>query len=351
MTALKGAAIKAFIKARDKKINAVLIYGPDNGLVRERAEILAKSIVSDFSDPFNYIELTDPDLKGEPARLADEAAALSFAGGERVVRLKTSGETAAKAATTLIDGLDGGHLKANALVIIEAGDLTPRSGLRKAFEKAKAAVALPCYADGPGEVRELAIELARAEDLKFDSDALELLVSLLGDDRGVSRSEVSKLILYKGLKDQRNAPDTISLEDVQTMLVDGVGDAMDMAAAAAADGRPEDLARALHKSAMAGASSIGLLRALQRAFLRLHTAQSLVSKGDNPASAMKKLRPPVFFKEQRPFENRLRKWSLPRIDQALDMLVEAELDAKTTGAPQREIVERTALRLSHMAGR
>ena len=133
--------------------------------------------------------------------------------------------------------------------------------------------------------------------------------------------------------------------------MDGAGDAMDEAAAATADGRPEALAKALHKTATTGASPIGLLRALQRSFLRLHTAQSHVSRGDNPASAMKKLRPPVFFMEQRPFETRLRKWPLPRLEMALDMLVEAELDAKTTGAPQQEIIERTALRLSHMAGR
>ena len=78
------------------------------GWCAERADTLAKSVVADFKDPFNYIDLTDADLKTEPARLADEAAALSFAGGERVVRLKTIGEAAAKAAQTLIDGLDGG---------------------------------------------------------------------------------------------------------------------------------------------------------------------------------------------------------------------------------------------------
>ena len=66
---------------------------------------------------------------------------------------------------------------------------------------------------------------------------------------------------------------------------------------------------------------------------------------------MKRLKPPVFFIEQKPFERRLRQWPLKRLDMALDMLVEAELAAKTTGSPQREIVERTALRLSHMAGR
>ena len=34
MTALKGRDIGAFVQSRDKKVAAVLIYGPDNGLVR-----------------------------------------------------------------------------------------------------------------------------------------------------------------------------------------------------------------------------------------------------------------------------------------------------------------------------
>ena len=58
-----------------------------------------------------------------------------------------------------------GHLKPNGIVIIEAGDLSPRAGLRKAFEKAKRGVALPCYADGPADVREMAKEAAASEEL------------------------------------------------------------------------------------------------------------------------------------------------------------------------------------------
>ncbi len=351
MTTLKGASVQAFVKKRDNNIGAVLLYGPDGGLVRERGEALARSVVADFTDPFNYIELTDADLKAEPARLADEAAALSFAGGERVVRLRTAGEAAAKAAQNLIDGLDGGYLAANALVVLEAGELSPRSGLRKMFEKAKRAAALPCYADGPADIRALAIEAARSEALSFDDDALDLVVATLGEDRGVSRSEIDKLVLFKGLKEHRQGPDVITLDDVRTLLVDGVGDVMDEAAAAAADGAAAALAKALHRAASAGASPVGLLRALQRSFTRLYAAQLLVAGGAAPRDAMKKLKPPVFFAEERAFEARLQRWSLGRLRTALDLLLEAEFAAKKTGAPQRECVERAALRLSKLAQR
>lgn len=351
MAALKGRAIKDFLANRDKSVAAVLVYGPDSGLVRERADRLAKSIVDDFKDPFNYIELSEADLKEEPARLTDEAAALSFAGGERVVRLKAGGETAAKPAAALLDGLDAGHVKPNGLVLIEAGALTPRSGLRKAFEKAKRAVALPCYADGPADVRALAQSLAREEDLRFDDEALDLLVSILGDDRGLSRSEIDKLILYKGPKALRLEPQIISVQDVRASLVDGLGDAMDDVAGACADGAAASLAKALYRAASAGASPIGLMRALQRSFTRLAEARGHMDHGDSAAAAMKKLRPPVFFGEQRVFETRLAKWRSPQLAKAVRLLIDAEMDAKSTGAPQREIVERAALRLCLLAKR
>jgi len=333
MAALKGKAIKSFLAARDERIAVVLLYGPDSGLARERALLLAARVVADLKDPFNALELSDMELKEEPGRLADEIIALSFAGGERVIRLRTSGEAAVKAVQNLLDGLDSGHLKPNGMVIIEAGELTPRSGLRKAFEKAKCGVALPCYADGPADVRSLAQEAAAAEELRFDPDALDLVVAILGEDHGISRAEIDKLILYKGPSSVRKGPASISLEDVRASLVDGLGDAMDDTAGACADGAPDRLASALHKAATAGASPIGLLRAIQRQFARLKSANDHMAAGDSAASAMKKLRPPVFFAEQRAFENRLYKWRGPKVDQALRNFARLRKDFAANSEP------------------
>ncbi|MHA7872657.1 MAG: DNA polymerase III subunit delta, partial [Hyphococcus sp.] len=319
MAALKGKAIKSFLAAPPSDISAVLVYGPDSGLARERAAALARRVVEDFKDPFNYLELTDADLREEPARLVDELAALSFAGGERAIRVRTQGEGAAKAASALLDALDGGHLKPNGVVIIEAGDLTPRSGLRKAFEKAKRGAALPCYADTPADTRTMAVDMARGEDLRFDDDALDYVVSLLGEDHGVSRAELEKLLLYKGPKDIRSGPGTITLEDVSASLVDGLGDTLNDTANACADGAPARLEKALYKATSAGANPIGLLRALQRQFSRLKMAQDMTDAGDSVAAAMKKLRPPVFFAAQRAFENRLYALRGPRLYRALHL--------------------------------
>jgi DNA polymerase-3 subunit delta len=352
MTALKGKAIEDFLKDRPAAIRAVLVYGPDQGLARERAEALARRVVSDFKDPFNYIELSEADFKGEPGRLADEAAALSFTGGERVVRFRAGGEAAPPAVATLIELLESGRLKSNALVIVEGGDLSARSSLRTTFEKAKCAAALPCYVDSPAASRALAVAMAREAGLSFDDDALDLLLSLLGEDRALARSEIGKLLLYKGGDPAAaSVGGRISRADVKANLVDSAGDAADEAAAAAADGEAKELARALFRSASAGASPISSLRALWRQFQRLKEAQARIAEGQSASEAMKRLRPPVFFNEERAFAERLRRWPLSRLDEALALIIEAELAAKTTGAPQREIAERTALRVCLLTGR
>jgi len=351
MTALKGKAIETFLGRRDAGVGAVLVYGPDLGLVRERADKIAALVTPDFKDPFNYLELQDADLKGEPSRLADELCALSLMGGERVVRIRTSGEGAAAAAKIAIDGLDKGHLKANGVLIVEAGDLATSSGLRKAFEKSTTCLALPCYADTAADIRQLAVEAARAEDLKIDDDALALLVSFLGEDRGLSRAEIAKLILYKGPKAVRSGPGSITVEDVRASLVDTISDAADEAAGAAADGATARLATALHRLAGAGSSPIGTLRLAQREMTRLRTAQAMVAEGASAETAMGRLRPPVFFMEKRAFEQRLRRWSLPKIDAALEALLDAELGAKSTGLPDQEIAERALFKIAMMAGR
>ena len=86
--------VQGFLKHPDPTARAVLLYGPDGGMVRERARHLTQLIAEDPEDPFRVAELTGATLKEDPARLADEAAALCFTGGRRVIRVREAGEEA-----------------------------------------------------------------------------------------------------------------------------------------------------------------------------------------------------------------------------------------------------------------
>ena len=56
---LAPSRIAAFLQRPDPEIRAVLLYGPDEGLARERAEAVARSVCPDLKDPFR---VADPHL-------------------------------------------------------------------------------------------------------------------------------------------------------------------------------------------------------------------------------------------------------------------------------------------------
>src|SRR4051794_41092797 len=93
-----------FLQAADKAVAAVLFYGPDQGLVREPALELVTRVAGDATDPYRVVELGPAQLKDAPARLADEAAALSLTGGRRVVRLRDAGDPLAQPLANLLAG-------------------------------------------------------------------------------------------------------------------------------------------------------------------------------------------------------------------------------------------------------
>ena len=57
MTALKAGEVEAFLRRPDPRYPLVLIYGPDQGLVSERARLLARSAVENPDDPFQLIRM------------------------------------------------------------------------------------------------------------------------------------------------------------------------------------------------------------------------------------------------------------------------------------------------------
>src|SRR5260370_40512198 len=142
MVALKGAEIDKFVARPDPTRPVVLVFGPDAGLVRERAEALVRASVDDPKDPFQLARLDGDDLAGEPTRLVEEANTIPLFGGRRAVWIKAGARNFAPALEALIAAPPP-----NGRSLIEAGDLKRNAPLRAVCERAKTASALPCYPD------------------------------------------------------------------------------------------------------------------------------------------------------------------------------------------------------------
>ncbi len=338
---IAASRIEAFLREPD--VNCVLIYGPDRGLVRERARALALTVVENLNDPFRVSHLAGPAVKKDPALLADEAGALSLTGGRRVVRVEDAadGLTAAFKAY-LRDNLppvgNGG-----ALIIAEAGELTTRSSLRRLFEQAKNAASVACYGDGADDLGRVIRQSLDGHGLSVEPDAMAYLKENLGADRLVSRTELEKLALYKG------EPGTVSLEDAAACIGDSAATSLDRVVYAACGGDQRGLDLALGRVLGEGVHPVGILRAAARHLLRLHQTAGLMAKGQSADQAMRALRPPVIFFLRDPFRLQLRLWNTDRLARALDLVTEAELDCKTTGMPVDAVCGRALMRMAQAA--
>jgi DNA polymerase III subunit delta len=338
---IETRAVPGFLKKPDPAIRAILLFGPDSGLVRERAEAIGKSIVPDLADPFRVADIAPETLKDDPARLADEAAAISMMGGRRLIRVRGAGAETAIAAKNLLEDPKG-----DGLVVIEAGDLDSKNALRKLFEAAgtKNGAALPCYRDEGASLAKTIADQFAAEGVKATGDAVEWLAGRLGSDRAITRAEISKLALYAG------KGGTIALEDARALIGDSADLDLDDLARATGLGDMAALDRAFAKLDGEGGSPVMIVRAIARHFLRLQTAAGHMARGLDPDAAMGKLFPPVFWKEKDPFKTQLGRWPLPKLQAALDRLLDAEIQCKSSGAmPADLIAERCLLALAQMA--
>lgn len=332
---IAGARVDGFLRAPDPAVRAVLLYGPDSGLVRERADALARSIVPDLADPFRVADLTPALLRDDPARLADEAAALSLTGGRRVIRLRDAADASTASLKSFLDGAVG-----DALVVVEAGDLPPRSSLRKLFEGDDHAAALPCYSDEGQSLEGVIRETLRQHGQEADREALAYLLDHLGADRRLTRTELAKLALYRG------GPGRVTLDDALACIGDGAAMDQDDLALSVADGNQAAVQRLLDRLWREGVSPISVLRTVSRLFLRLHLAAGWMAQGRSVDQAVSALKPPPIFRVAPRIKGQLQRWSTERLATALDLLVTAEMDCKTTGLPAEAICGRCLTQLT-----
>jgi DNA polymerase-3 subunit delta len=334
---IKTGDADRFVAKPPKDLSAVLVFGPDQGLVRERAEALIRSVVPDLKDPFLIADLDDGVLASDPARLFDEAAAISMLGGRRVVRVRSAGNSLAKLFERFLDDPAG-----DALVVVEGGDLAKSASLPKVFLAADNAAAIVCYGDSPRDLPDVIRDTLRAEGLSIAPEALADAASRLGSDRGVTRRELEKLALYaRGSKQ-------VSLDDVRAVLGDEAEVRTDEALVAAAEGNLKNLDLALERLWVSGTSPAQIIRMALSHFQRLALARSEVEKGDSIDNAMRKLRPPIHFMRQASFKAQANIWDTARLLDACDLLLETEALTRTTAVPAETVTARALFNIAAM---
>jgi DNA polymerase-3 subunit delta len=341
MVALKSADIERFIARPDPARPITLVYGPDAGLVHERAERLIKASVDDPNDPFSLVRLNGDDLAGEPSRLVEEANTIPLFGGRRAVWVKAGSRNFAAAVEALTAAAPP-----DCRVVIEAGDLRRNAPLRAICERAKNAVALPCYVDDERTLAVLIDDEMRAAGMTISPDARAALLPLLGGDRLASRSELQKLALYA--RDRGN----VELADVMAVIADASMLALDELIDAAFAGRTGELEAQFAKTQVAGTSPGTIMSAALRQVAGLHRARlAIEADGTSPSQAVEGMQPFVHFSRKAVVEGTLRTWTSERLERAMGQLADALLETRRQPGLADAIAQRTLLSLAVNARR
>ncbi len=325
---LKPRDLPAYLK-NPAAYKAVLIYGPDEGLVRSRKDAILKTMGVSKDDPFAYNAYDSPQIADEPSLLHEGLSATTLMGDAPVIAIAQATDKITAHVKSALESIT----QPNPL-IITAGDLQKRSSLRSFFEDAKArdVASIPCYRDEGASLAQLVRSFLQARKIEASPQLITLLSEQLGNDRAVTVSELEKLDLYLGERRR------LSEDDIEKILANNQHRESSDALLDGLCGNQANFYEKYDALIAAGEQPIALLRLLGRIMQQLLDAKAMQQQDQlSPASAVERLRPFVYFKDKPRYINILSRMDMPHLLSLMCNVQDAELQIKR-GALHHELI-------------
>jgi DNA polymerase-3 subunit delta len=318
-----------------------LFHGPDES----GSHALVKALAAAAGPDAERIDLAGSDLRGDPARLADEAASISLFGGARYIVVDPAGDESIPAVEALIEAPAAGNP-----VALVAGALKPTSKLLKLALGEPAALAFASYVPEGHDADRLVADMARIEGLVVRPDLARRIADSCAGNRALIAQELTKLALYADASPESPRPidhdalDAIGAaaeEGDLTRLVDSVG-----------GGNPELLHAELLRLRSEGIEGIPLIRAVLRRMLLLTRLRSQVEAGNSIGAVMASpAAKSVFWKEKDAVGAQLGRWRSDLLAKSVGRLLEAERQVKAPGGLGAPAVDEELFAICRQAAR
>lgn len=339
--------VETFLKTPAAAVRAAVIHGRDHGLVQERGAQLAKAVTERPDDPFDSAQLTEDDLKADPARLEGELQAISMMGGRRLVRLRLIDDDGAaiRLAAEALGRHLAGELNPEAFLIIEAPALRADSPLLKAGKDHRACAVVPCYEDETGDLARLAREALAADGVGLDGEALAAFAARLPADRAVARQEIERLALFLGPGSRRQA----SLAELEGFFGVEPEASLGEAALHAFGGRLAAAQAELRRARGEGERGVAVVRAFGMHLQKLRRFALARAKGADAKAASKMAG--VFWKQEREVARQATAWTAQRLGDVQARILAADLACKRAESPDDLLAERLMFQITEDARR
>ena len=312
---IKGYQLESILKSNNEFLG-LLIYGPNEGLVRENISKISKYYTNTHEYEEQYFEGNE--LDSDPLALDSLLRTVSmFHEGKVVIVNSLKDKHAAKIESFL------SNPPSQTILIIKSENLTRSSKIRKLFESDKAYYALACYDEDAKSLIQYINKFLIENDIKLNSDVKNYLMQSLSNDRMLNQHELEKISIFCN-----SSNIDIKLEDIKYLLNDTSSKNLNKLSENVMFGNASKSSIIISKLLSEGTSPISLIRSLLNYNIRMQATKIEMKKGNTFDNAIKNLKPPVFWKDKDNFQSHCLKWPLKIIEKNLSRLFDTEISCK-----------------------
>ena len=321
---IKPYQAEAFINnlANNKSIFAVLLYGPESGLISMRRKKITTTIVDNPNDPFLVVNLCEKKLEEDKGLLADEFAAISMLGGRKLINVDGGNKITDSIKIIFNHPKKQTDFKVigDNFILISAGNLDKKSSLRKFAESSPYIATIACYEDDATTISSIIRQKFKEHNFTFDNEVIELLLGKFGKNRQIILNEIDKLFLFMG--EDRH----IATQNLQNNIADIAEISAFQLVEEFSNRNAKKTILFLEKIFNEKIEPIVIIRFLTTYFNKLLLVKNNIQNGSNLDLEMKIQS--IFFKQQSSFKKHLNIWSSNSISSLLIKLQELEIKCK-----------------------
>lgn len=281
-------------------------------------------------------------LKGDPAALVDEAAAMSLFGGKRVIWIEPASKDIEEGVAALLEGP-----VTESPVVAIAATLTKASSLLKLAEASPLAVAYASYAPEGQDAERMVIDLGRRFGLKISPPLAARLADCSANDQAIVARELEKLALFVDASPQM--PKELDASAIDLVGADSSEGDFQRLADLALGGEIDELAEELTRLPSGGGEGIPVVRSLQRRLLMLAPMRARVERGERVDAVLTSAGRALFWKEKSKVQRMLSSWSAANIAIMAQRVSDLERSLIFSAAPERESLGEELLAIARKA--
>lgn len=281
-------------------------------------------------------------IRSDPARLADDANALSMFGGRKAIWIEPAGDEIVAGLEALLEAPGHEHP-----VIAIAGALRKTSKLLKIAETSPHCLAHVSYTPEGREFEAIISDYCGSHGLAPAPGVVARIASMTIGNRELARQEVEKYALFLGAEEEGSAELT---DDIVDRLGAGSDDTAFLSLGdRAMVGDVGAVQKGVEAMSANGAEAITILRAMQRRIVMLAPLQARVAAGEPASAVIASMGRALFWKDKPLVTEMLLRWPASRLSRLAQRVTDLERSLMFANLPARSALGEELLAIARIA--